>query len=159
MPPHPARHARPAGDVLLGLIFDLLISIDRKVDRMTTQQDTLNALVAQEGVDLDDLADGLSLLGEGIQNVALEIQALQNDNPAVDFTGLQDKVQKLSAARGLFDTAVSSVQALETPAPVTPGGDANPAAPADPSDPAPADPAAPADPDAPVASPSAKSAK
>lgn len=161
VPWHRARHGQDDRGGVLALVLAALIRsearlarIETKVDRMTAQQDQLNALVAQEGVDLDDIAAGLSLLGAGIQNVALEIQALQNANPAVDFTGLQAKVSQLSQARGLFDTAVANVQALD---PSSTDGTAPGAPPVD--DPAdPADPAAPADPD-PVASPSVKSAK
>ena len=86
--------------------------IERKVDHVTTQQDQLNALVTQEGADLSDFAAQLPVLTEAIQAVAVELQALQNDNPGLDLSGLQVKVQALSQARAGFDAAVAAATAL-----------------------------------------------
>lgn len=133
----------------LAAVWAAVQQIERKVDHMTTQQDALNADVASINTFLTDVDAQVSALGEDVQAIALAIQALQNDNPAVDLTGLTAAVQSLAGRQAALDGAVTSATAI-VPAPVLPGtADGNPAGagtdPAAPVDTDPADPVVPVD--------------
>lgn len=85
----------------------LLHNLNRKADKIVSQQDDLNADVAS-------IEAGVTALSDAATNIQAEIAALQAANPALDLTGLNTAVADLG-------NAVSAVSALQTP-PAPPAG-------------------------------------
>lgn len=76
--------------------------IEQKVDLMTEQQDQINT-------DVQAIEAGVANLATAAAAIQAEIDALKQQNPALDLSGLDKAAADLTGA-------VSSVQALAPPA-------------------------------------------
>jgi predicted phage tail protein len=101
---------------------ELRRNLDEIWSYILDQEESINILgekVAVQQADLDALAQTLSDensdLNSAVTGIQAEITALQNQNPALDISGLQAQVDSMK-------TAVDSAAALVPPAPA-PGPD------------------------------------
>lgn len=78
-----------------------LIRIETKVDLMTSQQDEINT-------DVQTIEAGVANLGTAAAAIQAEIDALKQQNPALDLSGLDKAAADLTGA-------VSAVSALAPP--------------------------------------------
>ena len=86
-----------------GEVLARLAAIERKLEAVLSEQSHLDADVQAEEASIAAIATAVTA-------IQAEIAALKQQNPALDFTGLDQAVTDLA-------NATSSVQGLEPPAP------------------------------------------
>lgn len=98
--------------------------IERKVDNIMSEQsqqqadiDAATTAISDENTAISAVASDLE---SAVANIAAEIDTLKQANPAVDTTALDAAVGSLSAPLAALQSAGTSVDALETPAPDAP---------------------------------------
>jgi hypothetical protein len=96
------------------LILWLLVDILRKLERIMTAQDDINAAVAAFSTILTDIQGQVATLGTDVQ----QLTTLIGSGQPVDTSALDAIVATAAGIQSSLDTAVGSVTALATPPPV-----------------------------------------
>jgi hypothetical protein len=96
------------------LILWLLVDILRKLERIMTAQDDINAATAAFSTILTDIQGQVATLGTDVQ----QLTTLIGSGQPVDTSALDAIVATAAGIQSSLDTAVGSVTALATPPPV-----------------------------------------
>jgi hypothetical protein len=95
------------------LILWLLVDILRKLERIMTAQDDINAATAAFSTILTDIQGQVATLGTDVQ----QLTTLIGSGQPVDTSALDAIVATAAGIQTSLDTAVGSVTALATPTP------------------------------------------